>query len=473
MKHQLVKLLSKNNSNSILKKDAPANNIFKRFKDSIYTRSINPKNERDKIQVIFQSFILHLHPTMIPERSLNLSVTWGLGGMAALLFVVQALTGILLRFVYQPFPGKAYDSIVYMKSEIFFGDLVRNIHHWSGTFLILIVFLHFLRVYFTGAYHGRRQFNWVLGIFLLIFVVFSNFTGYLLPWDQLSFWAITVSTSMLSYIPLFGDSLVEMVRGGPEVGASTLLIFYNFHTGILPALILATMGFHFWRVRKAGGVVFEKDESETENKLVTTLPNLVFREFVVALILIAVILALSMLINAPLLDKANPAFSPNPAKAPWYFEGIQELMLHFHPLFASILIPLLIVTVLIFLPYFKYDFQKSGVWFLSDKGKQTSKFSAIVGLIITPTLILIDESFMDISTTIESVPAAISNGLIPFLIILILLAGYFQFVKKKFKTNKSETIQSVFVLILVIFIVLTVTSIVFRGEGMALTFPWN
>ena len=94
--------------------------------------------------------------------------------MAALLFVVQALTGILLRFVYQPFPGKAYDSIVYMKSEIFFGDLVRNIHHWSGTFLILIVFLHFLRVYFTGAYHGRRQFNWVLGIFLLIFVVFSN-----------------------------------------------------------------------------------------------------------------------------------------------------------------------------------------------------------------------------------------------------------------------------------------------------------
>ena len=128
MKHQLVKLLSKNNSNSILKKDAPANNIFKRFKDSIYTRSINPKNERDKIQVIFQSFILHLHPTMIPERALKLSVTWGLGGMAALLFVVQALTGILLRFVYQPFPGKAYDSIVYMKSEIFFGDLVRNIH---------------------------------------------------------------------------------------------------------------------------------------------------------------------------------------------------------------------------------------------------------------------------------------------------------------------------------------------------------
>ena len=410
---------------------------------------------------------------MIPERSLKLSVTWGLGGMAALLIVIQALTGILLRFVYQPFPGKAYDSIVYMKNEIFFGDLIRNIHHWSATFLVLIVFLHFLRVYLTGAYHGRRQFNWVLGIFLLIFVVFSNFTGYLLPWDQLSFWAITVSTSMLSYIPLIGDSLVEMVRGGTEVGASTLLIFYNFHTSILPILIVLTMGFHFWRVRKAGGVAIPNDESQTENKLVTTLPNLVFREFVVALILIAVILIFSIFFNVPLLDKANPAFSPNPAKAPWYFEGIQELMLHFHPLFASIIIPLLVVAILIFLPYFRYDEKVSGVWFLSDKGKQTSKISAIVGLIVTPTLILIDEFFMDVSTKFDSVPPVISNGLIPFLIILLLLSGYFQFIKKKFKTNKTETTQAVFVLILMIFIVLTLTSIIFRGEGMALIFPWN
>ena len=455
-----------------MKKDNPKNNIFKRFKDSIYTRSINPKNERDKIQVIFQSFILHLHPTMIPERSLKLSVTWGLGGMAALLFVIQALTGILLRFVYQPFPGKAYDSIVYMKSEIFFGELVRNIHHWSGTFLVLIVFLHLLRVYFTGAYNERRQFNWVLGVFLLILVVFSNFTGYLLPWDQLAFWAITVSTSMLSYIPFIGDSLVEMVRGGSEVGESTLLIFYNFHSGIFPILMLLVMGFHFWRVRKAGGVAISKDESLTENKLATTLPNLVFREFVVALMLIAVILIFSILFNAPLLDKANPAFSPNPAKAPWYFEGVQELMLHFHPLFASIIIPLLIITILIFLPYFQYDSKTSGIWFLSNKGKQTSKISAIVGLILTPTLILIDEYFMDFSANFEAIPTAITNGLIPFLIILLLLSGYYQFIKRKFNTNKTETIQSLFVLILTIFIVLTLTSIVFRGEGMALTFPW-
>ena len=133
----------------------------------------------------------------------------------------------------------------------------------------------------------------------------------------------------------------------------------------------------------------------------------------------------------------------------------------------------MIITILVFLPYFRYDEKVSGVWFLSDKGKQTSKISAIVGLIITPTLILIDEFFMDISTKFEAVPAVISNGLVPFLIILLLLAGYFLFAKKKFKTNKVETVQALFVLILVIFIVLTLTSIIFRGEGMALMLPWN
>ncbi|MEN8193948.1 MAG: cytochrome b N-terminal domain-containing protein [Bacteroidota bacterium] len=455
-----------------MKKETTTKNIFRRFKDSIYTRSINPSNDRDRIQVIFQSLILHLHPTMVPEKSLKLSVTWGLGGMAALLFVLQALTGILLRFVYQPFPGKAYDSIIYLQNDIFFGELVRNIHHWSGTLLVLIVFLHLLRTYFTGAYHDRRQYNWVLGIILLLLVVFSNFTGYLLPWDQLAYWAITVSTSMLSYIPLIGDSLVEMVRGGGDVGETTLLIFYNFHTSILPILMIIIMSFHFWRVRKAGGVVFPKESNETENKLITTIPNLVVREFVVALLLIAFILLLSILFSAPLLEKANPAFSPNPAKAPWYFEGIQELMLHFHPLFASIIIPLLIILVLIFLPYFQYDSKISGSWFISEKGKQTSKFSAIIGIILTPSLILIDEYFMDVSTNFENIPQEISNGLFPFLIIILLLYFYYKFINKKFRTNKTETVQSLFVLLLTVFIILTLTSIIFRGEGMALTFPW-
>ncbi len=392
--------------------------------------------------------------------------------MAALLILLQALTGMLLRFVYQPFPGKAYNSIVYLKNEIFFGELIRNIHHWSGTFLVVIVFLHLLRVYFTGAYHGKRQFNWVLGVLLFLFVLFSNFTGYLLPWDQLAYWAITVSTSMLEYIPFVGESLVTMVRGGSEVGASTLLVFYNFHTGILPLFLLTVMAFHFWRVRKAGGVVIAKSELPSDNKMVTTLPNLVLREFVVALLLIAVILIFSIFFDAPLLDKANPAFSPNPAKAPWYFEGVQELMLHFHPLFAAIIIPLMVITTLIFLPYLKYNSPISGKWFLSKKGKLTSRLSVFVGIIITPTLIITDEFYMKGSTLFEAIPPIVSNGLIPFVIISLLLTGYYQFIKKRFSTNKEETIQALFLLVLTVFIVLTLTSIFFRGEGMALVLPW-
>jgi quinol-cytochrome oxidoreductase complex cytochrome b subunit len=456
-----------------LEKKLNKNNIFQRFKNSVFTRSITPKEEKEKIQVVFRSFILHLHPSTLPEKSLNFSVTLGLGGMAVLLVFIQGITGILLRFAYQPFPDRAYDSILYIKNNIFFGEFVRNIHHWSGTFLLVIVFLHLLRVYFTGGYFGKRQFNWVLGILLLIILLFSNFTGYLLPWDQLAYWAITVSTSMFSYIPFMGDNLVEIIRGGKDVGANTLLLFYNLHTGVFPLLLLGIMGFHFWRIRKAGGVVFPEKETDTEIKTVTTIPNLVVREFVVALILIAVLLVFSLLFNAPLLNKANPAFSPNPAKAPWYFEGIQELMLHFHPFFAAIVIPVTVVGFLVLLPYFRYDNEISGTWFLSEKGKRTAKHSTIIGLIITPLLIIADEYFMKAGVGIAFVPPIIYNGLIPFVIVLLILFGYFKFVKTKFSTDKAETIQALFVLILTIFILLTLTAIVFRGKGMMLTFPWN
>jgi len=388
--------------------------------------------------------------------------------MALLLFLLQAFTGILLRFVYEPFPGRAYDSIVYFQDNILFGQLVRNIHHWSGTFLVIIVFLHMLRVFLTGAYTKQRSFNWVLGLFLLIFVVFSNFTGYLLPWDQLSYWAITVSTNMLHYIPLIGTDIMEMVRGGKEVGASTLLIFYNLHTGIFPLILITIMAFHFWRVRKAGGVILPKQKDDENSEFVTTIPNLVLREFVVALVLIAFILILSILFNAPLLDKANPDFSPNPAKAPWYFLGIQELILHFHPLFASIIIPLTVFILLLLLPYFKNDSESSGEWFLSAKGKSMAIFSAGTSLIITPSIIIIDEYLLDLSIWTPGIPNFISNGLLPFAILIAILSAYFQLIKKKYNATKSESIQALFILITVSFIILTITGIFFRGMGMAL-----
>ncbi|MDX1701534.1 MAG: cytochrome b N-terminal domain-containing protein, partial [Melioribacteraceae bacterium] len=379
----------------------------------------------------------------------------------------QFITGLLLRFYYEPFAGRAYDSIINLQSNVFFGQLIRNLHYWAAVFLIVITLLHLLRVFFSGAFHGKRQFNWVLGIILLLLVLFSNFTGYLLPWDQLSYWAVTVSTSMLDYFPLIGVLIKGLLIGGDEIGTSTLIIFYNLHTGILPILIIFIMAFHFWRVRKAGGVIIPQNDSEDE--YISTVPNLVAKEFVVMLVLISFIFVLSILFDAPLLDKANPNFSPNPAKAPWYFMGIQELMLHFHPLFSAVLIPLILIVYLILIPYFSYDADGNGLWFHSDKGKKLVIQAAIVSSVLTIAYILIDEYVFRSANIFGVSPDLIFNGFLPFVIVFAGLFYYARYLRNSRKANKIETVQSLFVLVFVSFSIFTLIGIIFRGEGMNLT----
>ena len=156
--------------------------------------------------------------------------------------------------------------------------------------MIIGALLHLLRVFFTSAFHPPRQFNWIIGLLLMLLILGSNFTGYLQPWDQLSFWAITISTSMLDYIPVIGEGLKYMVRGGEEVGPATLSIFYAFHTALFPILLFMLMLFHFWRIRKAKGVVIpvtHEKSLEQDIRYVPTVPNLVLRELVVTLVLIA------------------------------------------------------------------------------------------------------------------------------------------------------------------------------------------
>ncbi|MBP1739941.1 MAG: hypothetical protein H6Q48_2234, partial [Deltaproteobacteria bacterium] len=168
--------------------------------------------------------------------------------MAVVLIFLLLGTGVLLKFVYHPSPDKAYESILHLQNQVLFGRLIRNIHHWSANALILVVFLHLLRVFFTGAFHAPRQFNWVIGATSFLVILFSNFTGYLLPWDQLAFWAITICTGMLEYMPGIGLWFQGLIQGGPEVGPGTLSNFYAIHTAILPASLLILMLFHFWRI---------------------------------------------------------------------------------------------------------------------------------------------------------------------------------------------------------------------------------
>jgi len=425
----------------------------------------NPKPKR------FAGILLHLHPKSINEEALVFSRTFGLGGMAALLIVIQFITGILLRFYYEPLPQKAYDSILHLQNNVLFGQLIRNIHHWCGVFLVIITFLHLLRIFFTGGFQSSRKVNWLIGLMLLILIIFSNFTGYLLPWDQLAFWAVTVGTSLLDYFPFIGNSIREFVLSGDEVNANTLLIFYNFHTAVLPILLLILMVYHFWRVRKAGGIFLP---ASTEAKsLIQTYPNLVYREFVVALVLIAVVLVFSVFLNAPLLSKANPDFSLNPTKAPWYFAGIQELLLHFHPFVAAFLIPLTMIFLLAALPFINLKETPSGLWFHSEKAKQAAKFTAIASAVITLILILINEFLPDFETLLPWMNSFISNGIIPLVIIMSITWFYYKYISKKFSLSYLEVVQTIFVFVTSAFVILTIVGIFFRGVDMGLTFPWN
>ena len=426
------------------------------------------KNNKSKK---LSGILLHLHPQSINEKALAFNRTFGLGGMAALLIVLQFITGIMLRLYYEPFPQKAYDSIIYLQNSVLFGQLIRNIHHWCGVLLVIIAFLHLLRVFFTGGYQSSRKVNWIIGLVLFVLIIASNFSGYLLPWDQLAYWAVTVGTSLLDYIPLIGNSLKHLLLAGEEVNAQTLLIFYNFHTAVFPILLLLLMAYHFWRVRKAGGVILPNNNDE--KNFVPTYPNLLYREFIVALALVAVVFTFAVFFNAPLLTKANPDFSLNPTKAPWYFAGIQELLMHFHPFIAAFFIPVMIIISLIMLPFLNLNEELNGVWFYSETAKKAAKFAALSAIIITPILIMMNEYLPKIETLLPSINSFITNGLIPLIILLLIIWLFHKFASKKFQLSPIGKVQTMFVFITTAFIILTLIGIFFRGVDMKLTLPWN
>jgi quinol-cytochrome oxidoreductase complex cytochrome b subunit len=449
--------------------------LVQRIWYSVFPGTVGLIKDRGDYRRFFNSLILHFRPRTVQQRTLRFTLTWGLGGMAVVLILLLFGTGILMKFVYQPFPDKAYESILHLQQNVTFGQFVRNIHHWSANILLIFVFLHFLRVFFTGAFHPPRQFNWIIGLCLFLVVLLSNFTGYLLPWDQLSFWAITICTGMLEYIPVVGLWLQRLIRGGSEVGIATLSNFYVIHTAILPLVFITLMPFHFWRVRKAGGLVVprsQEEDSENLGERVPSIPNLILRELVVAVVLIAFILMISVFLNAPLEGKANPGLSPNPTKAPWYFMGFQEILMHLHPFMALLIIPVFMILALVSVPYLRYPSSTEGVWFASERGHRSARDSAVFALIATLIGVLLDEYVADFTGWMPDVSPVISNGVVPFIIILSVSAGILLVVRRRYSANKNESVQMIFVFFLTAFIVLTVIGVGFRGSGMRLVWPW-
>jgi len=160
------------------------------------------------------------------------------------------VSGIYLMFFYVPSPNQAYGDIQTLQTQVTFGQYIRNVHRWSAHLMVLAVAMHMARVFYRGAYKAPRQFNWVIGVMLLVLTLLMSFTGYLLPWDQLAYWAVTVGTQMASYVPLIGGDVQRTMLGGSVVGASTLLRFYVLHVAVLPSAIVFVLMIHLWRWRK-------------------------------------------------------------------------------------------------------------------------------------------------------------------------------------------------------------------------------
>jgi quinol-cytochrome oxidoreductase complex cytochrome b subunit len=220
-----------------------------------------PNNPLDRSLVMTSNIFFHLHPVKVNRRSLRLTYSFGLGVLSLILFIILSVTGMLLMFYYVPTVERAYTNIVTLQTQVPYGQLLRNLHRWGAHLMVLVVVLHMARVFYTGAYKPPREFNWVLGVLLLLLTLGASFTGYLLPWDQLAFWAITVGTSVAGYAPGLGPTAKAYLLGGPEVGQEALTRFYALHVMLIPLGIALVTSIHIWRVRKDGGLA-ANDEKE-------------------------------------------------------------------------------------------------------------------------------------------------------------------------------------------------------------------
>ena len=380
-----------------------------------------PDNERLRSEAVTSNLFLHVHPVKVYRESLEYLKTLGLGLISFYLFVILSITGVLLMFYYIPHVDRAYQDMKDLQFVVSFGVIIRNMHRWAAHAMIISVFLHMCRVYYTASYREPREFNWALGVFLFLFTLFLSLTGYLLPWDQLAYWAITIVSNLIGVVPLVGKKLRYMVLGGTIVGQNALIRFYVMHVIVLPFLAFLLILVHFWRIRKDGGLARpdepaegtgERKEGEQEedlksyglmnlvegktphvgqdpDRMVTSWPHLLMRELNLFLLVTIAIMCMSILFDAPLEEMANPAVTPNPAKAPWYFVGLQELLSWGNPFWGGILVPSLAVLALLLVPYLDRRQEGTAEWFHPTRRRAVIVFTAIA--VAAVALILVGE----------------------------------------------------------------------------------
>ena len=380
------------------------------LKDAWFRVGRLPETEREESQATFHNLFLHLHSVRVHVRSLAPTLTFGLGFVATASFLVLCITGVLLMVYYKPSTTLAYDSVKDIHYIVFTGRFMRNLHRWAAHIMVVAVFLHMARVFYTGSYKKPREFNWLVGLGLFVLTLALSFTGYLLPYDQLAYWAITIGANIANSPRELTDALgvsawfdpggfqKRLLLGANFVGEDALIRFYVLHVFVLPVVLVMLLGVHFWRIRKDGGLarpadpmggkaewggamrpVFEplatktyglmavvKGRRATVNRgpenTVMSWPHLLWAELAVLMLTVAVCLVLSLLSDAPLKELANPTVPENPAKAPWYFLGLQE-MVSYSAFIGGMVVPAIVWIGLALIPFLDRRTEGEGEWF--------------------------------------------------------------------------------------------------------------
>jgi quinol-cytochrome oxidoreductase complex cytochrome b subunit len=448
------------------------------------------ENSRRRLGRINRNFFLHIHAGKVHPNALRPDYTFGLGIVLGFLFIIMILTGVILLMNYTPSVERAYDSVRDIVFILPGGRYIRNVHRWAAHGMVLLSFLHLIRVFFTGGYLGGRRLNWVFGVVLLFLVMFMNFSGYLLPWDQLAFWAVTIGSNIaasfreltdilgVTHVIDIGGFIKRLLIGDDQVGQPALSRFFMLHVVFLPVTLTVIMGLHFWRIRKDGGLsrpapaagssANGRAAGDRENKLYSW-PVVMWAELSILLLTSAAVLVMAFLFDAPLREEANPAFPENPAKSPWYFLGIQELV-SYSAFAGGVIIPLLFLAFLVSIPYVDREDRYIGTWFSGREGLRITWQSAALSafMILLGAFILIRYGWLNAwfpgtprILVILFNPATLSA------LFFILLARW---IRRRTGSSRMSAI-SLFTSAMTAFILYTVIGIWFRGPNW--DFYWS
>ena len=290
------------------------------------------------------------------KKPLPKHINWlfSLGSMATFLLILQAVTGAFLALYYSPSPDHAYDAVNYISQEVPFGGFVRGLHHWGSSALVILVFLHLLRVVLYGSYKAPRELTWIVGVILFLVVLGFGFTGYLLPWDQKAYWATMVGVEIAGTVPLVGNFVANILRGGEEVGAVTLTRFYTLHTIWLPWLVFMLVGLHLLFVRYFGSAGLPQNRPEEMQGGKPFYPDQLFEDAVAILVLFIVLAAAAIFVPVPLEELADPTDASYDPRPEWYFLFLFQLLKYFEgPLevIGTVVLPTVAIVLLLLLPF--------------------------------------------------------------------------------------------------------------------------